>query len=447
MWPYHADLLQRAVPRYTSYPPATAFSDDVSADEQAEAINRIEAGAPVSLYVHIPYCQSICWYCGCNTGVAGRAHRLTAYLEALEVEMALVARLLGGRGRVGRIEFGGGSPNAIDPLAFVRLVDRLSTMFAASVPDISVEIDPRAFSPSWAATLAASMVSRVSMGIQTFSPELQAAIGRHQPVELIEMCVESLRARGIGQINFDLLYGLPGQTIALLESTLDVVARLRPTRVALFGYAHVPSMFPRQKRIDVSRLPDLRERFDQAARGFERLTAEGYIPVGFDHFALPDDPLGRAALAGRVRRSFQGFTEDQSSAMLGLGASAISQFPDRIVQNEKAPGRYRDLMAGRRLAATRGVLRSESDMAAGRVIEALLCSLRAKPGSALLAGQQGAALAPFLDRGLARLEGETLVITASGRPYARAIAALFDHRLVHSGITGSAERRPAVSAI
>ena len=369
MWPYLSELIERPVPRYTSYPPATAFRDDVGTDDQQRALNAVPAGTPLSLYLHIPYCQQICWYCGCNTGAAGRTHRLTAYLAALEAEISMIAKLLGDRGKLRRIAFGGGSPNAIDPIDFVRIVDRLVTIFGAgAAPDVSVEIDPRAFTREWAMTLSIAQVTRVSFGVQSFDPDIQAAIGRIQPVDMIDTCMAALRARGITSVNFDLMYGLPFQTIEKLDATLDEVVRTRPSRIALFGYAHVPQMFPRQRRIDASALPNAEQRFAQAAHGYDRLVAEGYVPIGFDHFALPGDPLAMAANKGQVRRNFQGFTEDQSDVLIGLGASAISLFPGAIIQNEKNPGAYRDYISEGRLAGARGVRLALEDQRRGVLI-------------------------------------------------------------------------------
>lgn len=433
MWRYHPDLIERPVPRYTSYPPATAFREDVGADAQAQALNAVGAGTPLSLYVHIPYCQQICWYCGCNTGAAGKTHRLTAYLAALEAEISLVAKMLGGRGKLHRIAFGGGSPNSIDPIAFVRLVDRLVTIFGSGpAPDVSVEIDPRAFTPEWAMTLAIAQVSRVSFGIQSFDEHIQANIGRIQPVSMIDTCISALRARGIKAINFDLMYGLPFQTIEKLDATLDDVVRMRPSRIALFGYAHVPQMFPRQRRIDVSALPGHAERFEQAAHGHDRLVREGYIAIGFDHFALPEDPLAVAAQKGRVRRNFQGFTEDQAEVLVGFGASSISLFPDLIVQNEKNPGAYRELVGQSRLAGVRGVRRGDDDRARGVQIENLLCQLQTRLDPQMLDPQLDAMLSHFASLGILERSGDVLKITDEGRPYARNIAAAFDrHAAAH----------------
>lgn len=427
MWPYIPDLMAKPVPRYTSYPPATAFTPEVGAKDQAAAIAAVPAGAEVSLYVHIPYCQSICWYCGCNTGLAGKAHRLSAYLEALEAEIALVARMLGGRGKVGRIAFGGGSPNAIAPLDFVRLSDRLSTMFSAYDPLVSVEIDPRAFTQDWARTLSAARVSRVSLGVQSFAPEIQQAIGRIQPVEMIEACMDSLRLRGVKHINFDLMYGLPQQTPAMLEDTLEEVIRLRPDRIALFGYAHMPQRFPRQKRIDGRALPDMRARFDLAALGYARLVEAGYRAIGFDHFALPGDPLAVAADKGQVHRNFQGFTEDTAEVVLGLGATAISQFPGLIVQNEKNVGLYRESCVASRLSGAIGLTRDAHDQARARIIEDLLCR-----GSARLtpcARDAASRLQDYVAQGFVAVSDDEVRLSDAALPYARHIASAFDATL------------------
>ena len=425
MWSYHPDLLATPVPRYTSYPTAVEFTDAVGADDYAAALDRIASATPVSLYVHIPFCDQICWYCGCNTGAANRTQRLADYLTALRSEIAMVAKRLGGRARVQRIAFGGGSPNAIAPVDFVRLLDRILTVFDASNPDISIEIDPRGFSADWARVLAASSVKRVSLGVQTFAPHIQRAIGRVQPLADIENAVASLRLRGIDAINFDLMYGLPGQSLGDLDATLDETIRLAPSRVALFGYAHLPGMIPRQRRIDATHLPNQMLRFEQAARGFDRLTAAGYVPIGFDHFALPTDTLAIAASEGRVNRNFQGFTDDDTDVLLGFGASAISKFPDLIVQNEKRAGHYRDLIGEGRLTAVRGVTIDTDDRERGAVIRDLLCSGRARVSASMYKAARNATSA-LEHRGLVQWEGDLLVIQDGGRPYARHIAVDFD---------------------
>ncbi|WP_404338317.1 oxygen-independent coproporphyrinogen III oxidase [Sphingomonas sp. MMS12-HWE2-04] len=426
MWTYHPDLLARAVPRYTSYPTAAEFGDAVSGDDMARALDLVGLEAPISLYLHIPYCREICWYCGCNTGAANRMTRLTAYLERLHEEIDLVADRLGGRGRVGRIAFGGGSPNAIAPTAFAKLVEHVVTRFRCADSVLSVEIDPRGFDSAWARVLRDTGTSRVSLGVQTFDAEIQAAIGRVQPESDIRRTVALLREAGVDLVNFDLMYGLPGQDETSLAATLGTALTMAPDRFSVFGYAHVPAVIPRQKRIDASALPDAEARFGQAELAHGVLRGAGYRAIGFDHFALPGDALARAAANGSLRRNFQGFTEDPAETLIGLGASAISAFPDRLLQNEKNTGRYHLAVGAGRFATARGLHRSGEDRLRGRAIEAILAM-----GGADLSGFAHAPalrerLRPFEARQLVSWQGDRLVLAEAARPYARAIAATLD---------------------
>lgn len=423
MWTFHPELLAVPVPRYTSFPTAAEFGEAVGAAHVEAALSAHEG--EVSLYVHIPFCEKICWYCGCNTSASNRAARVASYLDALHREIVLVAERLAPSARVTRIAFGGGSPNGISPIDFVRLVDALTLQFAASRPVISIELDPRTLAPDWAGVIETVQIERASLGVQTFSPELQEAIGRIQPAGMITDATSLLRAAGVASLNFDLMYGLPGQTLAHLRDSLERTVSLGADRIALFGYAHVPHLIARQRRIDGSALPGAEARFDMAAFGHAFLLDAGYVPVGFDHFALPGDPLAQAVLQGTLRRNFQGFTDDQAPVLLGLGASAISEFPGLLAQNEKNTGRYRMLLSRERLSAARGVLRSADDRRRGAIIEGLLCRGRACVPRDL---RQGAwlLLRPYFDAGLCEADGEDLVIRPGGLPYARSIAARFD---------------------
>ncbi len=433
MWPYYSDLLDRPVPRYTSYPTAAEFTDSVGIADQAAALEAVGAGTDISLYVHIPYCREICWYCGCNTGAANRSERVSTYLEALYDEIHLVARHLSGRGRVRRIAFGGGSPNAIAPIAFVRLLDRLVTELNAADAELSIELDPRSLDDAWYDVIRQTRVRRASLGVQTLVPHIQQAIGRVQPLAMIEDAVTRLRAAGVKSLNFDLMYGLPHQHLAELGETLSEAIRLAPDRIALFGYAHLPGMIPRQKRIDSGALPDAHRRFEQASLGYKLLTGAGFRAIGFDHFARPEDPLAVAAAQGRLHRNFQGFTDDPCEVTLGIGASAISEFPHLIVQNEKMAGRYRMLVGAHQLAGRRGVERHEDDRWRGQVIESLLCSGEARVSEDRLRRVRPM-LEPFIDRGLIRCRPTSLRIMPAGLPYARAIASCFDrHRGYSTG--------------
>ena len=424
-WTYHPDLLATPVPRYTSYPTAAEFSGTVGRADMEQALDGVSANEPVSLYVHIPYCHEICWYCGCNTGAANKTGRLAAYLEALHAEIETVSRTLAGNGRVQRIAFGGGSPNAIEPDQFAELLALLRDRFAADGALLSIELDPRSLSGPWFEAIGAAGIARASLGVQTLEPAVQAAIGRVQPLDLIRVATDELRRAGIRSLNFDLMYGLPGQGLAELGDTLRETAEMQPERIALFGYAHVPHLIPRQRRIDDSALPDFELRFRQAELGHRMLTHANYDPLGFDHYAVAYDPLSLAARKGGLRRNFQGFTDDTAEVTIGLGASAISQFPGLIVQNDKNAGRYRIKAMSGLLTAEAGVVRTAEDRRRGRIIERLLCDGEAELGGLLEPGLRDL-LSPFLDRGLATIECGKLRLPDYGRPYARVVASLFD---------------------
>ncbi len=427
-WTYYPELLATPVPRYTSYPTAAEFIENVGRKDMEQALANVGSDEPVSLYVHIPYCHEICWYCGCNTGAANKSQRLASYLEALQAEIETVSGWLAGHGRVQRIAFGGGSPNAIAPEQFVELLTTLRNRFAAGNALLSIELDPRSLTDPWFQAIKAAGIGRASLGVQTLDPKVQAAIGRVQPIELIRTAVDELRSAGVSSLNFDLMYGLPGQGLDELEATLVSTIEMRPERIALFGYAHVPHLIPRQRRIDGNALPDAELRFRQAELGHRILTHAGYDPVGFDHYARPHDPLSLAARQGRLRRNFQGFTDDNSEVLIGLGASAISQFPGLIVQNEKNAGRYRIKTTAGLVPAERGVRRTAEDRRRGRIIEQLLCDGQAEIGGPF-ERELLDRLHPFLERGLVTIECGRLRLPDFGRPCARVIASLFDtHR-------------------
>jgi oxygen-independent coproporphyrinogen-3 oxidase len=433
MTAYIPELYERPVPRYTSYPTAVEFHDGIGASDQAAALAGVPADMPVSLYVHIPYCREICWYCGCNTGAIGRGERLGRYVAALRAEIETVARLM--RGRVVSIHFGGGSPNALPADMLVALIGQLRTCFATvERPEIAVELDPRLADAGYARALAAAGVTRASLGVQCFAPHVQARINRIQPPDMVERVVRELREAGVPAINFDLLHGLPAQTIDDVADTIARTLTMRPDRIALFGYAHHPRLLPRQRMIDASALPRGADRFRQASGAHDLLVAAGYRAIGFDHFALPADALARAGQAGRLRRNFQGFTDEPGEAVIGLGASAISQFPGLLAQNEKHVGRYRAVALSGCLATARGVARDAEDRMTAEAIERLLCNRRVD--LAAVAGRHGhdpQVFRPALDRlgqlgvrHLVTIDGDMLTIPPGAAPYMRIVASAFD---------------------
>lgn len=431
---FHPDLAGRAVPRYTSYPTAAEFSESVDAVDQHGALSSLRRGSALSLYLHVPFCERICWYCGCNTSAMGRQERVTAYVDALKAEIAMVAALTRSC-TVTRVHFGGGSPNALPMRTFADLCDMIRRSFrVAADVEWAAELDPRSLDADYAGVLAQSGIERVSLGVQTFSPAVQLRINREQPFRDVALRASELRRAGIPKLNLDLMYGLPGQTLDDLASTIARSRLLAPDRVAMFGYAHLPSQLPRQRAIDGAMLPDAKARFTQSLLAHDLLIEQGMVAVGFDHFARPEDRLAVASAEGRLRRNFQGFTDDPSDALIGLGASAISQVGDVIVQNEKQQGRYRKAILAGSLAGIRGVRLTDDDRLRGRVIERLLCDGTADLGEASGQGDCSAALdrnahdrlSELVLRGLVTVRGTRITLTADGAPYGRIAASAFD---------------------
>jgi oxygen-independent coproporphyrinogen-3 oxidase len=291
-----ASAFARAVPRYTSYPTAAQFGAGVDAATFAAWLARVPADAPVSLYLHVPYCRSLCWYCACHARVARGAETLARYRDALVAEIGAVGRAIGRRPRAARIHWGGGTPTTLETADFARVHAAIAAHFDVT-PDaeIAVEIDPRSFRAPMAAALRALGVTRASFGVQDFDPDVQAAINRIQPFDVTRRAVDALRAAGIGSINLDLIYGLPRQTEAGLARTAELTLDLAPDRIALFGYAHVPWMKRHQTLIRAEELPGPEARWRQSRLAESMLTQAGYVPIGIDHFARPGDALARAA--------------------------------------------------------------------------------------------------------------------------------------------------------
>ncbi|MFM7404899.1 MAG: radical SAM protein, partial [Erythrobacter sp.] len=304
-------------------------------------------------------------------------------------------------------------------------VDALYAHLPLSTPEWSIELDPRSLTALWSNVISSIGITRASMGVQTFADHCQKAIGREQSLAMICRSVDWLRTGGVTSLNFDLMYGLPHQTEADLEQSLEYTRKLGADRIAVFGYAHVPHMVPRQTMIPEDALPAAATRFTMANEAHRILTSSGYDAIGFDHFALPHDPMAQAMRSGRLRRNFQGFTDDPGEVLIGLGSTAISGFPSLLAQNEKHTGRYRQLSDQGRLSARHGLVRSPEDQRRGAVIEALLCRGEVTLPADLLAEVAGR-LVPFTGAGLAAVRDERLLISHAGLPYARVIASLFD---------------------
>ncbi|MDQ1081393.1 oxygen-independent coproporphyrinogen III oxidase [Pseudoroseomonas cervicalis] len=415
-----------ALPRYTSYPTAPHFAPLAEAEYRAW-LSGIAPGDALSLYVHIPFCRSLCWYCGCHTAVTRMPARLARYSDGLLAEAALLAAALPAHGGVSALHLGGGTPSSIGAEGLSRLLAALRRHFPfRDTAELAIELDPRVLTPVIADALAEGGITRASLGVQDIDPEVQARIGRIQPSEQVARAVALLRERGIGAINLDLMYGLPGQGVAEAEASARFAAELGADRVAVFGYAHVPWMKPAQNAIDARMLPGAEDRLAQAEAAASVLEAAGYQRIGLDHFARPTDPMARAALAGALRRNFQGYTTDAAPVLLGLGASSIGRLPAGFAQNiADERGWLAEIEAGR-LAIARGRALTEEDRQRASLIERLMCDLalplRAVPETVLEAARPR--LAPLLADGVVAEREGRLEVTE--RRFLRHAAAAFD---------------------
>jgi oxygen-independent coproporphyrinogen III oxidase len=327
-------LAERSVPRYTSYPTAPHFSADVGPRIYADWLDALPQAATLSLYLHVPFCTELCRYCGCTTKAVRRRPPVDAYAQLLHAEIELLRAAIGAR-RVVHLHWGGGTPSILGANHLPALVDRLTTSFDfTNLQQHAIELDPRRLDATLVSTLARIRVTRASLGVQEFSLHVQHAIGRLQPFGQVEQAVAALRAAGIANINIDLMYGLARQTVGDVIRSAELAAALKPARLALFGYAHVPWFKPHQRLIEEAALPGAGERMAQMPAAAETLEECGYVPIGLDHFALPGDDLWRAARTGRLHRNFQGYTTDPADALIGLGASSIGRLPQGYVQND-----------------------------------------------------------------------------------------------------------------
>jgi oxygen-independent coproporphyrinogen-3 oxidase len=422
-------------PRYTSYPTAVQFTPDVDEAVYRAWLSALPTTTPVSVYLHIPFCARLCWYCGCNTRAVTRHEPVRDYVDLLMAELSLLEQALPGKMTVGDIHLGGGTPNMLSVEELATIFGNLRRAFHVS-PDaeIAAELDPAVLSRDWVRAAAYHGLSRASLGVQNLAPEVQRAVNRQERFEDIAECVDDLRQAGVKSVNLDLMYGLPHQTTRNTLSTLDAVLTLRPERLALFGYAHVPWMKSHQKLLDEAALPGPAERLEQSQAAAERLKAEGYVQIGLDHFALPDDALAKAATDGGLHRNFQGYTTDTAGTLLGLGASAIGTSPGGYVQNITQELGWRHAVADGRLPIARGVAVTDEDRFRADIIERLMCDFAVDLVAACdrhgrkLAELDGsiARLQGFIADGLAVWDGQVLAVTPRGRMLVRSICALFD---------------------
>lgn len=425
-------LAEQAVPRYTSYPTAPHFSAAIGASLYADWLGALDRDAALSLYLHMPFCAELCHYCGCNTKVARRREPVEAYADLLRREIDLLGTRTAAR-TVRAAHWGGGTPSMLGPDLLVELADRLAATFnCAALTEHAIELDPRHVDAMLVRALAQIGVTRASLGVQEFAPHVQQAIGRVQPFAKVSETVALLREAGIHDINFDLMYGLPHQSIDDLNRSIWLADTLAPSRIALFGYAHVPWFKTHQRLIDQAALPGASERLEQAEAARQALIALGYVPVGLDHFARPDDGLARAAATGRLHRNFQGYTTDDADALIGIGASAIGRLPQGFVQNAPDLGGYARAIESGQFATVKGIALSGDDRRRGHIIERLMCDFAAdldETDDETLA-EAMPALKPLVADRLVKIRDRHIVVTQSGRPFVRLVAAAFDAYLV-----------------
>jgi oxygen-independent coproporphyrinogen-3 oxidase len=430
-----SELVRRSAPRYTSYPTAPQFGTAIGAQDYDGWLRGLGGTtASTSLYLHVPFCRSICHYCACTTKATRRDEPIIAYADRLRREIELVADRTGPLS-VSHIHWGGGTPNLLPAEIIDQLVAELCDRFDVQ-PDAehAIELDPRWVTRESARRLRASGVTRASLGVQDFDEEVQRAIGRPQPFPVVESAVSALRSAGVGGLNLDLIYGLPRQTMRSIRETASLAAFLGPDRIALFGYAHVPWFRANQRLIDDAALPDSAARFDLAETARETLLAAGYVAVGIDHFAKPKDAIRRAAQQGRLRRNFQGYTTDRSEALIGFGPSALGQFREGFVQNAPDASSWARAIDAGRFATVKGYALTPEDRLRAEIIEKLMCGFEAD--LAEVAGAHGfdpvvfagdlEKLRSLVEQEFVRVDGWRVAITKDAPALARIVASAFD---------------------
>jgi len=431
-------------PRYTSYPTAPQFSagfGEVDLRRMAAASNGDPIPRPVSLYLHIPFCTSPCFYCGCNRIITRDKGRGAAYLTRLYREIAMASSMFDRDRDVEQVHFGGGTPNFLDPEQIAEVVDVLRRHFSLARGermDCSIELDPRFIAPAKVGQLAAAGFNRASLGVQDFDPVVQQAVNRVQGVEQTLDVIDACRAHGFRSVNVDLIYGLPRQTIEGFSRTLDITLQARPDRLAIYGYAHLPNLFRPQQRIHEQDLPTPEAKLDLLRLAIDKLGQAGYVYIGMDHFALPGDDLARAQREGGLHRNFMGYTTHAESDLVGLGVSAISHIGASFSQNPRDLAGWEQAIDAGRLPVWRGMELDGDDVIRADVIQSLMChgaldfdavgrrhfiEFRDYFGEAL------ARLAPLQDDGLVEVDRDGLRATSRGRLLLRIIAMCFDRYL------------------
>lgn len=428
-------------PRYTSYPTADRFIEAFDADSYRHWIGRRGIGSlhrPVGLYVHIPFCDTACWYCACNRIATRDRSRATRYLQYLDREMELVSRSLGGA-VVQQMHWGGGTPTFLSDTQIAELVGRMQARFQfESGGERSIELDPRRVGPDTVGLLARLGFNRVSLGVQDFDPEVQRAVNRVQSLEQTLAVIEAARANRFRSVNLDLIYGLPRQSDTGFGRTLEHVLACKPDRIALYSYAHLPAQFKPQRRISECDLPSPEQKLELMLQAIQRLGDAGYVHIGMDHFARPEDDLALAQVQGRLVRNFQGYSATGDLDTVGLGVSSISQIGASYSQNHKDLVEYCHRLDAGELPVWRGLELSRDDLARRAVMQALTCQFALSMESISIAhlidfrsyfAEEIRSLQPLVDDGLLEIDGDWIMVTASGRLVVRAICMVFDRYL------------------
>ena len=424
----------RQLPRYTSYPPANHFNARDLTALNAKLRDAVVDADSLSVYLHVPFCDRLCWFCGCHTKHTLSYAPVAKYVDVLVQDIENYAGLRTTPAHITKLHLGGGSPSLLKKPELDKIRQALDKAFRIDGDtEISVELDPSDLGPDSIQNLIGFGLTRASIGVQDFDPEIQKAINRPQSFELTRDIVGQLRAAGVKSINIDALYGLPGQTSEKLSQTVAKVLSLSPDRISLFGYAHVPWVKPHQKMIDESTLPDQRQRLHDAALAASLITAAGYEAIGIDYFAKPEDNLAKFAREGKLKRNFQGYTDDHSEVLLGFGPSSISSFPDGFAQNQVATGLYTAAVTAGQSPVARGLLLSDLDKRNGWIIERLMCDF-AFTRQALLqsfgkGGEQAWKQAETIateNPDLCRISGDHFEMQNSARALVRLVASKFD---------------------
>jgi oxygen-independent coproporphyrinogen III oxidase len=432
-------------PRYTSYPTADRFVEAFGDTELRQWLAKRNIGGfnqPLSVYVHLPFCDTICYYCGCNKVITRDHGRSAKYIKYLEKELALLAPLLGADNRICQLHWGGGTPTFLAREEMRALAEALWRRFERA-PDheCSIEVDPRKVAPGTMAFLASLGFNRVSIGVQDFDPDVQKAVHRIQSEAETRSVIEEARASGFRSVNLDLIYGLPKQTLDSFNRTLDRVLALQPDRIALYSYAHLPKLFMPQRRIADSELPSPEVKLQIMTLAIGRLTGAGYLYIGMDHFARPGDELAMAQKHGRLQRNFQGYSTYPESDMLGLGISAIGRVGPTYYQNAKTLDQYYAALDGGRFPVCRGIELTQDDLVRRAVIQALACHFRLSIESIELAylidfrryfAPELRDLGHLADEGLVELQPDWIVVTPRGRLLVRVLCMVFDRYLRES---------------